>query len=300
MTGLAILVPGGSGQLGRDIAALARSASAARVEVTAPSSAELDITRTGSVVSAVREFAARAAGTGLQPIVINAAACTAVDKAESEEHRAFAVNADGPRVLAAACASQQLPLVHLSTDYVFAGDADRPYEPEDPLGPRNAYGRTKAAGESAVLGSGAATWVVRSSWLYGASGENFVSTMTRLEREQETVTVVADQYGSPTWTADLANGLLELAAVITNRRGPERRTLHCTGGGQTSWYEFARAIFAELGADEDRVRPCTTAEFPRTAERPARSVLSNESWLEAGLTPLRDWRAALAEFLAGR
>ncbi|SNR38743.1 dTDP-4-dehydrorhamnose reductase [Haloechinothrix alba] len=298
MTRLAILVPGGSGQLGRDLAALARSSNAVHVDVTAPSSAELDVTQAGAVVDAVRALSSRAVADDLRPVVINAAGYTAVDDAESDEQRAFAVNADGPRILAAACASQNVPLVHTSTDYVFSGDAEQPYEADDALGPLNAYGRTKAAGESAVLGSGAAAWVVRTSWLYGATGRNFVRTMIELERERDTVTVVEDQFGSPTWSADLASGLLELVAMITNGRGPARHTLHCTGGGQASWYELARAVFAELGADEDRVRPCGTAEYPRTAARPARAVLSGESWRGAGLTPLRDWREALAAFVA--
>lgn len=234
----------------------------------------------------------------MRPLVINAAAYTAVDAAETDERRAFAVNVDGPRVLAAACSSRGVPLVHVSTDYVFPGDADRPYEPEDEVGPRSAYGRTKAAGEDAVLGSGARAWVVRTAWVYGASGSNFVKTMVRLEGERETLSVVDDQRGAPTWSADLAAGLLELGEAIAAGRGPERRVLHCTGGGETTWYGFTRAIFEELGADPERVKPCTTEEFPRPAPRPAYSVLSNKSWVDAGLTPLRPWREALSAYFA--
>ncbi|GAA5128175.1 dTDP-4-dehydrorhamnose reductase [Haloechinothrix salitolerans] len=294
---LALLIPGGSGQLGGDIA---RRASEAGAVVRAPGSADLDITQASQVIAAVRELAALAKDEGHQPLVINAAAYTDVDGAESDEQRAFAVNGDGPRGIAAACATTKVPLVHISTDYVFSGETERPYEPNDALSPRSAYGRTKAAGEAAVLASGARAWVVRTAWVYGADGNNFVNTMTRLERERDTLSVVNDQHGSPTWTFDLAGGLLELVSAIVDGRPPEQRTLHCTGGGETTWYGFARAIFEELGADPERVRPCTTTEFPRPAARPAYGVLSNASWRTAGLTPLRDWRDALTAFMAAK
>lgn len=291
--GLSLLVPGGGGQLGRALAALASPS----VTVAAPTSAELDVTRAGMVVDAVSAFAESAKAAGRKPVVINAAAYTAVDLAETEPRRAFAVNADGPRLLAAACAARQVPLVHISTDYVFPGDGDRPYEPEDPLGPRSVYGRTKAAGEEAVLGSGARSWIVRTSWVYG-EGKNFVATIRRLAAERPTLSVVDDQRGTPTFAADLARGLVELAARIGAGSAPEKRVLHCSGAGEVTWYGFARAIFDEIGEDPDRVRPCTTAEFPRPAPRPAYSVLSNASWREAGLTPLRHWRDALHEYLS--
>ena len=291
---LTVLVPGGSGQLGRDLAALASPS----VDVVAPGSAELDVTATGQVLAAVGALAERARETGSTPVVVNAAAYTAVDKAETDEERAFAVNADGPRVLAAACASRRVPLIHVSTDYVFPGDGVAPYEPSDALGPRSAYGRTKAAGEDAVLGSGAASWVVRTGWLYGRSGSNFVKTMAKLEASRPDLSVVDDQVGGPTWTADLAAGLLELAARVAAGDGPERRILHCTNAGEVSWCGFAKAIFAHLGADPERVKPCTTEEFPRPARRPAYSVLSPNSWREAWLTPMRPWEAALDAYFA--
>lgn len=299
MARLAVLVPGGAGQLGSDLAACGER-SGDEVLVRAASSAELDITQPGAVIEAVTEHAEAARADGRYPVVVNAAAYTAVDAAEGNEERAFAVNADGPRVLAAVCSSRRVPLVHVSTDYVFSGDADMPYEPDAPLGPRGVYGRTKAAGEDAVLGSGARAWIVRTAWVYGATGSNFVKTMARLERERDQVSVVDDQRGSPTWSADLAGGLLELAARIAEGSAPRPRILHCTGGGDTTWYGFARAIFEELGADPDRVRPCTTEEFPRPAPRPAYSVLSDAAWRAAGLTPLRPWREALSAFIAER
>jgi len=291
---LSVLVPGGSGQLGRDLAALASG----DVEIVAPGSAELDVTSAGAVVAAVSALDERAREAGRRPLVINAAAYTAVDAAETDERRAFAVNADGPRVLAAACSSRRIPLVHVSTDYVFPGDADRPYEPEDALGPHSAYGRTKVAGEDAVLASGVRSWIVRTAWVYGKTGSNFVKTMQRLEKERDTLSVVDDQRGSPTWSADLAAGLLELGRSIVEGQAPARKVLHCTGSGEVTWFGFARAIFEELGADPERVKPCTTADFPRPAPRPAYSVLSNEAWREAGLTPLRPWRDALRAYFA--
>ncbi|MFJ1761827.1 dTDP-4-dehydrorhamnose reductase [Amycolatopsis sp. NPDC088138] len=291
---LTVLVPGGSGQLGRDLAALSGDG----VDVVAPGSAELDVTQTGQVLAAVGALADRAREAGSAPAVINAAAYTAVDAAETDEERAFAINADGPRVLAAACAARRVPLIHVSTDYVFPGDASAPYEPSDELGPRSAYGRTKAAGEDAVLGSGASSWVVRTGWLYGKSGTNFVKTMARLEASNPELSVVDDQVGGPTWTADLAAGLLELASRAAAGDGPERRILHCTNAGSVSWCGFARAIFTHLGADPARVKPCTTEEFPRPAPRPAYSVLSPASWTEAWLTPLRPWEEALDAYFA--
>ncbi|MCP2170009.1 dTDP-4-dehydrorhamnose reductase [Goodfellowiella coeruleoviolacea] len=288
--GLALLVPGGRGQLGSDLAAAAGGADL----VHAPGSAELDITDAQAVADAVAALAAAARDEQLRPVVINAAAYTAVDAAESDVDAAFAVNAEGPALLARACAAEGVPLLHVSTDYVFPGTAERPYEPTDPTGPDTVYGRSKLAGEQAVLAGTAASWVVRTAWVYGARGGNFVKTMARLERERDQLSVVDDQCGSPTWSADLAAGLLELTGLIASGRGPARRVLHCTGGGQTTWCGFARAVFEELGADPGRVRPCATEDFPRPAPRPAYSVLSPAAWQAAGLTPLRPWRQALA------
>ncbi|MDI5978641.1 dTDP-4-dehydrorhamnose reductase [Amycolatopsis magusensis] len=292
MSGLELLVPGGTGQLGRDLAALAGPG----LGVTAPGSADLDVTRPGAVIEAVTALSDRAAAAGAQPVVINAAAYTAVDKAETEEARAFAINADGPRVLAAACSSRRVPLIHVSTDYVFSGEASAPYEPDDALGPRTAYGRTKAAGEDAVLGSGASAWVVRTAWVYGKHGTNFLKTMTTLESTRDTLSVVDDQRGTPTWSADLAAALVELAGLIAAGNGPATRVLHCTGAGETTWYGFAQAIFRHLGADPTRISPCRTEDFPRPAPRPAYSVLSTKSWQGAGLTPPRPWDEALAAY----
>ncbi|GAA3362594.1 dTDP-4-dehydrorhamnose reductase [Saccharopolyspora gregorii] len=291
---IALLVPGGRGQLGRE---LHRRAQGRLGLVHAPGSGELDVRDEQDVTDAVDSFAETARDNNLRPVVVNAAAHTAVDAAEGEPERAAAINEAGAAALARACAVRRVPLVHLSTDYVFDGTADVPYEPSDETGPRTAYGRTKLAGERAVLAAADRAWVVRTSWVYGAGGGNFVKTMVRLAGERERVTVVDDQVGGPTWTGDLAAGLLELAGLLVERRDPADRVLHCTNSGRASWYEFARAVFAEIGADPDRVLPCATADFPRPAPRPAYSVLSPRAWNAAGLSPLRDWRSALAAAL---
>jgi dTDP-4-dehydrorhamnose reductase len=227
-------------------------------------------------------------------VVINAAAYTAVDAAEDDEDAAYRINGSGVARLALAVERQGGRLIHVSTDYVFAGDARSPYEVGDPTEPKSAYGRTKLAGEQAVReilpDRG---YVVRTAWLYSAFGNNFVKTMARLERERETVTVVDDQLGSPTWAADLAHALIALC-----RSAAPAATLHCTNTDQTSWYEFARAIFSELGADAARVLPVSTSHLKRSAPRPSYSVLSDASWVAAGLPRMRSWRAALAAAFA--
>ncbi len=272
---------GARGQLG---SRLVQGAQDAGVDVDGVGSADLDITDADAVADRVRP------GT----VVINCAAYTAVDAAESEVAAATAVNEDGPRNLARACARAGAHLIHVSTDYVFAGDADAPYAADAPTGPRTVYGRTKLAGERAVHDALPTAQIVRTAWVYSGGGTDFVATMLRLERERDTVQVVDDQIGSPTYAADLAAGLLELAR--TGGRGVT--TLHATNAGAATWFDLARAVFAGVGADPERVRPCTSAEFVRPAPRPAYSVLSPRSWADAGLTPLRDWRDALADALA--
>lgn len=292
VTRLALLVPGGRGQLGSDLGTLG----ARFGTVTAPGSAELDITSDTAVRAAVGELAEFARSTGRRPVLVNAAAYTAVDAAETDEATAHLVNAHGPSVLARWCAEFDVPMVQLSTDYVFDGTADHPYEPDDEVGPRSVYGHTKLAGEQAVLAGMDRSWVVRTAWVYGARGNNFVKTVARLESQRDTLSIVDDQRGTPTWSADLAAGLLDLAMAIATDRAPEQRVLHRTGAGETTWFGFARAIFEELGADPDRVRPCTTADFPRPAPRPAYSVLSDAAWRKAGLVDAAPWRTALTTF----
>ncbi len=243
--------------------------------VTAVSHAELDITDRSGVDDAVRGH----------DVVVNTAAYTDVDGAEQDTEAATAVNATGPAVLAAACARHGARMVHMSTDYVFDGLASSPYRHDDPTGPRSAYGRTKLAGERAVretlpsLGT-----VVRTAWLYGAHGKNFVTTMARLARERDHVDVVTDQHGQPTWSHDVASRIAELVDADA-----EAGVYHATNSGQTTWYGLARAVFTHLGLDPERVRPTTTDAFPRPAPRPAYSVLDHDGWSRAGLAAMRPW-----------
>jgi dTDP-4-dehydrorhamnose reductase len=275
------LITGAGGQLGTDLCAVL-----AGEDVHPLRHYDLDIADAAAV--------ARMIGRVQPDVVVNAAAYTAVDAAESDEDAAYRVNASGPAVLAAALAGTTARLIHVSTDYVFAGDADGPYDVEDPTGPKSAYGRTKLAGETAVAELlPDASYVVRTAWVYGATGGNFVKTMARLERSRETVDVVDDQRGSPTWSADLARALVELG-----RSAAVPGIYHCTNTGDTTWFGLTRAIFEELGADPSRVRPTTTAAFPRPAPRPAYSVLSDSAWRAAGLTPLPPWRDALRRAFA--
>ncbi|WP_019855405.1 dTDP-4-dehydrorhamnose reductase [Actinopolyspora mortivallis] len=290
MTPPALLIPGGRGQVGVELAGLARGARNGLVH--APGSGELDVTDSAALTDAVDSFTDAAADSGLRPVVVNLAAYTAVDAAESDSATAAGVNSTAPATLARICRKRGVPLVHVSTDYVFSGDARQPYEPEDETGPRSVYGRTKLDGERAVLDTHPRSWVVRTAWVYGAAGTNFVSSMVRLEGERETLSVADDQFGSPTWAADLAGGLLELAESVV-RRDAVHRVLHCTNSGVASRYEFARAVFEELGADPERVRPVPSSEVPRPAPRPAFSVLSDRRWTDSGLTGLRPWRQAL-------
>jgi dTDP-4-dehydrorhamnose reductase len=202
------------------------------------------------------------------------------------------VNATGAANLARACSELDAELVQISTDYVFAGDADTPYDESAQPAPRSAYGRTKVAGEWAVTALCPRSWVVRTAWLYGAGGPSFVSTMARLAADRETLDVVDDQRGQPTWTMDLAR---TVEAMVSGRA--PYGAYHGTSSGETTWCGFARAIFSGLGLDPARVRPTTTEAFPRPAPRPAYSVLGHDAWRRAGLAPIRDWREALAEAL---
>ncbi|MFJ1574851.1 dTDP-4-dehydrorhamnose reductase [Streptomyces sp. NPDC088182] len=278
------LVTGAGGMLGQDLLARLAGAgeSAAGLDRTA-----LDITDPGAVRAAL------AAHT--PDVVVNCAAWTAVDDAEAKEAEALAVNGTGPRVLAEACAASGAVLVQVSTDYVFAGDARTPYGEDDPTAPRSAYGRTKLAGERAVLDTLPETgFVVRTAWLYGAGGGNFVRTMIKLEGIKDTLDVVDDQLGQPTWTGDLADRLVLLGLAALAGTAPAG-VYHGTSGGETTWFGFTREIFRLLGADPERVRPTTSEAFVRPAPRPAYSVLGHERWKAAGIDPIRDWRTALDE-----
>jgi dTDP-4-dehydrorhamnose reductase len=277
------LVTGAAGMLGRDLVA----ALAACGHVTAAGRAELDITDPAAVAVAV-------AG---HDVVVNAAAWTDVDGAQAHEAAATAVNGDAVAGLARACAAASARLVHISTDYVFGGDGERPYPEDAPTGPVNAYGRGKLLGERAVRDllpdDG---YVVRTGWLYGAHGHNFVATMLRLARERDTIDVVDDQRGQPTWTGALAAQIAALGAAAARRSAPAG-IYHGTAAGATTWCGLARAVFAGAGYDPRRVHPTRTDRWARPARRPAYSVLGHDRWAAAGVPPQPHWRDQLAAAL---
>ncbi len=270
------LVVGAGGMLGHDLV----NALAAR-HVDGLTHADLDITDSAAVEKAIDGY----------DVVVNTAAWTAVDAAEDHEPEAFAVNALGPARLAAACARTGARLVHVSTDYVFSGDAAAPYPEDAPVAPRSAYGRTKAAGEWTVRAAlPDLSWVVRTAWLYGEHGPNFVKTMIRLERDKDTLDVVDDQRGQPTWSRDVARQIVSLVDASA-----PAGNYHATSSGETTWFGLTRRIFELLGADPERVRPTTSDRFPQPAPRPAYSVLGHGAWARAGIEPVRDWAPALDE-----
>lgn len=275
-----LVITGAGGQLGSLIRAQATRAGR---NVLARTSSEWDITDP-------------AAAAVIEPddVVINCAAYTDVDGAETDQAGAYAVNAAGPEHLARACARTGARLIHISTDYVFDGAQSRPYEPGDPTAPQGVYAASKLAGEQAVHAALPDAVVVRTAWVYtaGVHRNDFVAVMQRLAAGDGPVKVVDDQTGSPTYAADLAAALLELAD--SDVRGC---LLHAANEGVVSRYEQARAVFEESGADPQRVNPCGTDEFPRPATRPSYSALSNRAWVAAGLAPLRPWRSALVAAL---
>ncbi|MBA8991686.1 dTDP-4-dehydrorhamnose reductase [Curtobacterium pusillum] len=268
------LITGAAGMLGRDLQLALQGR-----DVTALGRADLDITDPDAVDAAV-------AG---HDVVINSAAYTKVDDAETHESEAAAVNATGPRLLAEAAVRHGAKLVTISTDYVFDGNGTAPYAEDAPTDPLNAYGRTKAAGEEAVRRIAPdSSYIVRTAWIYGAYGPNFAATMLRLAASHDTVKVVTDQVGQPTWTGDLAARIVELVDADA-----PAGIYHGTNSGQGSWYDFTKAIFTENGLDPERVLPTDSASFVRPAPRPAYSVLGHDGWSRAGLAPMRDWREAL-------
>jgi dTDP-4-dehydrorhamnose reductase len=270
------LVTGGSGMLGSDLVACLE----ARGErVAAPGHAELDLLEADAVAAFVDRHR--------PDFVVNCAAWTAVDAAEQHEAEALAINGTAVTALAAACERTGARLIQISTDYVLDGLGDGPQPEDAPTGPINAYGRTKLAGERAALAT-TRGWIVRTAWLYGANGPSFPRTILRLAAERETLDVVDDQIGQPTWTVDVAERIVALAATDA-----PKGIYHATGSGRTSWYGLAQEIFTLQGWDPARVRPTTSAAFPRPARRPANSRLGHAHWSAIGLPPLRHWREAL-------
>ncbi|WP_129667809.1 dTDP-4-dehydrorhamnose reductase [Phytoactinopolyspora endophytica] len=267
------LVTGAGGMLGHDLTSLLPSD-----QTTALTRPELDVTDAAAVVDAV-------AG---HDVVAHLAAWTDVDGAEADPDAAMTVNAAGTANVARACRKHGARLVHISTDYVFSGAAHEPYREDEQVEPVSAYGRSKAEAERAALEHAPQTAVIlRTAWLYGAHGKNFVSTMRRLAETRDHVDVVDDQTGQPTWTHDLAERIVDVV-----RADVPAGVYHATNSGTTTWFELARAVFSALGHDPARVRPTTSDRFVRPAARPAYSVLSHDGWARTALPPMRHWRQA--------
>jgi dTDP-4-dehydrorhamnose reductase len=287
-----ILLTGANGQLGWEIE---RRAAAHGLSLQALKRSDLDIADRGRVAEAVDRARPK--------IVINGAAYTAVDKAETEHTAAFAANRDGPANLAQACLRHDAVLIHLSTDYVYDGTKRAAYLETDSVGPISVYGASKLAGEDAVRHSGARHVILRTAWVHGVHGHNFVKTMLRLARDRSLLRVVDDQRGCPTFAGDLSEAVLATAARLM--RAPQLDelfgTFHCVGGGETTWCGFATAIVAaaseKLGVTP-RVEAITTAEYPTPARRPANSVLDCGKLARVYGIRLRPWEDGLNEMLS--
>ncbi|MEV8253426.1 dTDP-4-dehydrorhamnose reductase [Rhodoglobus sp. NPDC076762] len=271
-----IAVVGAGGMLGTDLMKALHDH-----EATGFARAELDITDRAATLETLAEF----------DVIINASAYTRVDDAETDEENAHLVNAVGPHNLALAAARHEARLVQVSTDYVFDGTATEPYAESAPRHPVSAYGRTKADGEVLTLEHNPGrTAIVRTAWLYGKNGGNFPRTMLKLAADRETLEVVNDQRGQPTWTGDLAAQLVALVDA-----GTPAGIFHGTNSGEASWFDLAQAVFVLAGLDPDRVKPTDSSAFQRPAPRPGYSVLGHDAWREAGLEPMREWKVALRE-----
>jgi len=281
-------VTGALGQVGADVARLLQG----RAEVTARSRADLDLEKPDDIRRNVRE--------ARPDVIVNAAAYTAVDRAESEEDRARAVNGVAPGILAQEAKRAGALLIHYSTDYVFDGETDRPYMETDATNPLSAYGRTKLEGEHAVAAAGGRYLILRTSWIYAPRGRNFMLTMLRLAAERDELRVVDDQRGAPTSSAQIARATLELLDAQREHSG----VYHATASGDTTWFGFSGAIFdarkRELGEAfrMQRLIPIRTADYPTPARRPKNSVLSNAKLDNVFGVRLGDWREGLEEALA--
>ncbi|AFC27522.1 dTDP-4-dehydrorhamnose reductase [Paenibacillus mucilaginosus 3016] len=273
-----VLVTGANGQLGQDVATLF----AEQHEVRGLGRAQLDITNLEQCLEQVESFR--------PDVIIHCAAYTAVDQAESDVDGAYLVNAVGTRNMAAAAEKVGSKLCYISTDYVFDGKGTSPYREYDKTNPSGIYGKSKEAGEQLAMSLCSRYFIVRTSWVYGLHGNNFVKTMLKLSEDRDRLKVVHDQIGSPTFTEDLAGFLLAL--VNTEKYG----IYHASNSGICSWYEFAKAIFEESGK-ATIVEPCTTDEFPRPAPRPSYSVMDHLSIRTNGFNEIRPWREALIDFL---
>ena len=283
-----ILVTGASGQVG---GALAAGLPARGFSAIATTRDSLDFDRPESIAEAFH--AAR------PDAVVSAAAWTAVDAAEANEAAAFRANAEGPARLAALCAQAGIPLIHISTDYVFAGDKPEAYTEADPTGPVGAYGRTKLAGEWAVLAANPRTIVLRTAWVYAATGKNFLRSMLALGATRPELRIVADQQGNPTAAVDLADAIgAILGRLREGWRDEYRGVFHATSQGDTSWHGFAEAIFEASGGPRPVLHPITTAEYPTPARRPANSRLDGAKLERVFGVQMPHWRQGLERVVA--
>ncbi|MFE7741739.1 dTDP-4-dehydrorhamnose reductase [Nocardia sp. NPDC057455] len=282
-----LVVTGADGLLGSGITRATSPFRRADRQVLGLGSKELDITDAAALNDTVRRG----------DVVINCAAYTGVDAAESEADKALAVNGIGPGLLARACANKEARLLHISTAYVFDGSASSPWETWSPTAPSSVYGRSKLAGEQAARAALPDARIVRTMWLYSGIDQDFPAALIRRCSRGENVAVVTDQIASPTYVDDLVSALFDLVA----HPNPPR-LLHATGGGAASKYRFARATVEAAGLDADLIRPCRTSDFRDAATRPRNAVLSNSSWIDCGLTPLPHWRDGLRRAIraAGR
>jgi dTDP-4-dehydrorhamnose reductase len=280
-----ILITGAAGMLGQDVRAAAQAAGHEPIALARP---ELDIADARAVQAAVADARADA--------VVNCAAWTNVDGAEEDYDGALAINGPGAGNVARAAAAAGAWTIHVSSDYVFSGAKREPYLESDAVAPTSAYGRSKLQGELDVAQAAPGRHtIVRSSWLFGASGHCFPKTILKLASERDTLSVVDDQVGCPTFTGHLATALVDLAGRAARSGAPPLGVLHVAGGGHCSWFEFAREIVSRAGA-RCEVSPCTTEEFPRPASRPAYSVLRSERGSDAPELP--HWREGLGDYLA--
>ena len=282
-----ILVTGREGQVVRS---LVERGALARATIIPLGRAELDLGGAGDAIAEAIK--------AVEPdVIVSAAAYTAVDKAESERDLAFAINERGPRAVAFAARDLDVPLIHLSTDYVFDGAGDQPYLEDDSTEPNTVYGASKLAGELAVFAGHANSAVVRTAWVYSPFGSNFVKTMLRLAGERDEISVVADQRGNPTSALDIADGVLSIARnLLSGDDRAHRGLFHMTGAGEASWAEFAEAIFdasAEAGGPAATVRHIATADYPTAAKRPASSRLNSNKLAQVHGVRLPDWRQSL-------
>ncbi|GGK55309.1 dTDP-4-dehydrorhamnose reductase [Salinarimonas ramus] len=286
-----IVVTGTKGQVAR---ALAETAPARGHEVVLLGRPALDLEDPAGTARAI---------AGARPVlVVSAAAFTGVDAAESAADVAFRVNGAGAGAVAAAAAALDVPLIHLSTDYVFSGEGDRPWREDDPIGPRSVYGASKAVGEAAVREAGANHAILRTAWVYAPFGHNFVRTMLRLAATREEIRVVADQIGAPTAAHDIAAGVITVAETLVRDPTAEKRgTFHMTAAGEASWADVAEAVFAESaarGGPSARVVRITTAEYPTPARRPAYSRLDCTKLASVHGVALRDWHESVGAVVA--